>query len=411
MPDRFLVIEYAHGWRGDVLDIKVLTDTPAHLTLYWTPVNPRLHLRAWLKRGLYYPGDPDYCFVEWTAVDQDQPGDTIEHIFHMAGFTPGATRFWRFAGTIATIQSPSNTAIFTAAYGEENNMITLGIYGEAETLEGEVKLEAGDAIQLTRDPAHNSIIIKALAAGVASLGKFGEAPVLTGAVKLEEGANITITRSDANNSLQLAAIAATLGIPIFESLKRRHPLVCGPSLDGFLFAGTGTPAAIGHALRVALSAGQRGQLYPASWYPINEALPWQAYFIILPATLGSGARFRANTFGYGTNPRPYDSAASKGAGFNIVGAVTPPYSVDVFSRQYAGFTAQVGIATIDQYAHLLSVKRISATQLEFYIDDLATPVATITTNVCDGASYSLGIDVSSSGASTHLWLGGLLEKV
>jgi len=47
------------------------------------------------------------------------------------------------------------------------------------------------------------------AAGVSSLGKYGEAETLTGDVKLKEGANVQISRDDANNALIVGAQGAS----------------------------------------------------------------------------------------------------------------------------------------------------------------------------------------------------------
>lgn len=55
-------------------------------------------------------------------------------------------------------------------------MITIGIYGEGPTLEGEVKLEPGDKIQLTRSDDHNSIIIESLVKDLADLDDVGGVP-------------------------------------------------------------------------------------------------------------------------------------------------------------------------------------------------------------------------------------------
>lgn len=366
MNSLFLITEYAHGWRGDTLDVKVLTDVTAHLWLLWTDIEPRLHLRSSETRGLAHFQDPDYCFVEWNSIDQDQPGDTLEHIFHMPGFTTTTKRWWRFIGQIAGKPSPSDSAIFTAAYGEENNMITLGIYGEAETLEGEVKLEQGSGVILTRDPAHNSIVIQA-----------------TG------GAG---------------------GIPIVESNKARYIMVCGPSKDGFSEAGTGTVTAEGIGLLATLTPAQRKQLYPAGGGYITTSGLWTAYHTILPAVLGTGAIFMVNLFSAGNNPRVYDSAATAGVGFRIEGAAAPPYAIRCYVRNFAAFTLSGYVATCLRQPVLLAVNKIAGPKHQFFINDLTTPVWECTDPIFDVSELYPAIDVTSTGASSHLWLHSVLEK-
>lgn len=106
---------------------------------------------------------PYYCFVEFLELEQLEPGDTLHHRFHMPGFAPGQERWYYFYGYQAGELADSVSPVFHVKYDEESEMITLGIYSEAETLEGEVKLEQGDGVTLTRSDGHNSIIITAVA--------------------------------------------------------------------------------------------------------------------------------------------------------------------------------------------------------------------------------------------------------
>lgn len=162
-PYRFLLTDYHHGFALGQLHIKVTTDTPSHLWCRYTHVPLRLHMRSDDVRGIKRLGDPQFCFVEWQNLEQLEPGDTLHHRFHMPAFGTGQERWFHFWGTTAGILSRSVSAIFHVKYHEESQMITLGIFGEAQTLEGEVKLEPGDNIVLVRNDGHNSIEIHATA--------------------------------------------------------------------------------------------------------------------------------------------------------------------------------------------------------------------------------------------------------
>jgi len=186
MPDppntitRFLILEYAHGWNGDTLDIKTITDVPCHLYLRYTSKPLRVHMTERPDRGTLAMKTPTYCFVQWTEIEQDQPGDTYHHIFHLPTFGVDQQRWYYIRGNIGAEESDSVSCAFEVKYHEESQMITLGIYGQTQTLEGEVKLEQGDGVILTRDDAKNSIKIEAIPAGGGAY-TFITSKVLTGA--------------------------------------------------------------------------------------------------------------------------------------------------------------------------------------------------------------------------------------
>lgn len=173
---RWLIIGYAHGWRGEVQDVKVITDVECHLFLRYTDKPLRLHLHERRDRGSIALKTPDYCFVEWTEIEEDDPGDHYHHIFHIPSFGPGVELWYYLRGTIDGNLADSVSCAFQVKYHEESQMITIGIYDEEQTLEGEVKLEEGDKIRLTRDDAHNSIIIESLVKELADLDDVSDAP-------------------------------------------------------------------------------------------------------------------------------------------------------------------------------------------------------------------------------------------
>ena len=75
------------------------------------------------------------------------------------------------------------------------------------------------------------------ASGVTSLGELGDPVLLTGNVKLEEGAGVTITRDDVNNALELSSPGSVHNI-----LSATHPDTLADSIvAGDLLYGNATP--------------------------------------------------------------------------------------------------------------------------------------------------------------------------
>jgi len=113
---RWLLVDYAHAWVGDILYVACETDIPCHLWLRWTDKEERVHLRPEEDRGLAKLATPYYCFVEWNQVEQNEPGDTSIHSFNFGSWGPCQRRWWHLWGHEEGIESPSTSCIFTAHY-------------------------------------------------------------------------------------------------------------------------------------------------------------------------------------------------------------------------------------------------------------------------------------------------------
>jgi len=113
---RWYLADYKHSWVDGTLHIWLLTDVPCHLALRWTSRPTWTHERADEHRGYGWMWDPHYCFVEWAAIEQLEPGDTLEHRFTFPGWAEGQERWWLFAGHVAGTRSPSISPIFHAVY-------------------------------------------------------------------------------------------------------------------------------------------------------------------------------------------------------------------------------------------------------------------------------------------------------
>ena len=105
----------------------ITTDTPVHLTLATTHVPTRIHNHATNTRGLPVLTDPKYCFVQPTLIDQDEPGDTIQHTFTWSPWAPGLQRWWILTATQAGNPTISNSGIQTF-YRPLDPLRVIGLY-------------------------------------------------------------------------------------------------------------------------------------------------------------------------------------------------------------------------------------------------------------------------------------------
>ena len=115
-PPRWYLVEYHHAWVDGTLHISLKTDVESHLWLHWTDQPMRTHMRSDFDSGVGWLWAPQYCFVQSTAVEQNEPGDTFWHTFQYAGWAVCNWRWWMFAGTIDGERSPSASPIFNAHY-------------------------------------------------------------------------------------------------------------------------------------------------------------------------------------------------------------------------------------------------------------------------------------------------------
>ena len=108
----FAVLDLAYTHYDAGIYICVKTDVPCHLTLYHTTSAPRRHRTSRNQRGLTLPWGVYFCFVSWTAVEQEQEGDTIYHLFNVYPWMVLTTKWFAFRGTINGELSPSVSALF-----------------------------------------------------------------------------------------------------------------------------------------------------------------------------------------------------------------------------------------------------------------------------------------------------------
>lgn len=113
---KWLPLSHETAWHNSDLEVLLTTDVPCHLWCRVTDIEPEWHLEPTFKRGAPTLGDLRSCFVQFTAIEQQEQGDTTQHTFIVPGWIPCLTRWWYFIGTIAGQLSPSDTPDFTQHY-------------------------------------------------------------------------------------------------------------------------------------------------------------------------------------------------------------------------------------------------------------------------------------------------------
>jgi len=105
-----LTIAYTHSPSSSW--VTITTNTPCHLTCYYTDKPPLRHNTSRTDRGLTLPWGAYYCFVAWHSVEQIEPGDTLTHTFAITPWAYCQTKYFAYRGTVADVLSPSVSPIF-----------------------------------------------------------------------------------------------------------------------------------------------------------------------------------------------------------------------------------------------------------------------------------------------------------
>ncbi|MBA7652714.1 hypothetical protein ES703_60553 [subsurface metagenome] len=110
--NNFAVLNIAYSHTATSIIISIGTNTPCHLTCYYTDKEPGSHRTSRNQRGLTLPWGVYYCFVAWQSVEQIEPGDTLVHTFEILDWSYCQTKWLAFRGTVAGELSPSVSPIF-----------------------------------------------------------------------------------------------------------------------------------------------------------------------------------------------------------------------------------------------------------------------------------------------------------
>ncbi|MBA7553996.1 hypothetical protein ES705_46606 [subsurface metagenome] len=114
--NNFAVLDITQTMIPDGIRITITTNTPCHLTCYYTDKEPGSHRTSRNQRGLTLPWGVYYCFVAWLSLEQTEPGDTLIHTFDITPWTYCQTKWVAFRGTVAGVLSPSVSPIFKKHY-------------------------------------------------------------------------------------------------------------------------------------------------------------------------------------------------------------------------------------------------------------------------------------------------------
>jgi len=105
-----LTISYRHFTNASL--IINTTDTPCHLTCYYTAEKPGRHKTTLTRRGVTLPWGAYFCFVAWKSVEQSEVGDSLTHTFAIPDWQLGQTLWLAFRGTVSGVLSPSTSPVF-----------------------------------------------------------------------------------------------------------------------------------------------------------------------------------------------------------------------------------------------------------------------------------------------------------
>ncbi len=109
----FVVRNIAYTPLVDGYLVTCYTNYPCHLYMRWTNTVPQKHVNSKIVRGAPIGTYIDQCFVVYTDLEQNEPGDTYTHTFTADNWLYCQTRWFYFWGTIDSVLSPSASCIFS----------------------------------------------------------------------------------------------------------------------------------------------------------------------------------------------------------------------------------------------------------------------------------------------------------
>lgn len=128
-------LDYTHEATPTGFQVQPITDIPVHLWMRYSFTPPRKHKVQRYKRGIAMPWNTYYCFTAWKELEQDEPGDTLEHTFTFNPWPICQTRWFYFTGSKRLYPTPSASPIYELHRTEEYEPPTGSIIGELDQLE------------------------------------------------------------------------------------------------------------------------------------------------------------------------------------------------------------------------------------------------------------------------------------
>ncbi|MBA7542626.1 hypothetical protein ES705_34950 [subsurface metagenome] len=96
----------------DGLLITIITDIPCHIFIRWSELQPWIHSKPVLRRGMWLNDDVRFCFDVYTDTEQNEDGDTLIHTFLVPSWMLDKD-YWLYPwGMVDGNVSPSSGPIF-----------------------------------------------------------------------------------------------------------------------------------------------------------------------------------------------------------------------------------------------------------------------------------------------------------
>ncbi len=113
---RWLIQDYLQVHGLGTVTITFTTDRPVHAWLRWTKEAPDMHLLSATVRGWTSMKDPYYCFDVYQDIEQDEPGDTLQHTFQWPDWYHCLWRWFYFWATSGADITPTQWGILSKHY-------------------------------------------------------------------------------------------------------------------------------------------------------------------------------------------------------------------------------------------------------------------------------------------------------
>lgn len=123
MTTRFAILQSCAYLQTDGFILEFTSNTPCHLWLNYTNIEPVTHMEPVFKRGLQVHCNPRFCFVKQIGMEQNEPGDTLIHSYWLKGLSKWENVWCYLSGEIAGITSPSTSPIMRWPLNVENGKI------------------------------------------------------------------------------------------------------------------------------------------------------------------------------------------------------------------------------------------------------------------------------------------------
>lgn len=111
-PTKWACLSLTEICLADGYTFEAITNKPIHLWLRLTDQPYRKHMKSEVVRGETKMTDLRFCFTQFSDIEQEEAGDTLEHTFIVRDWPVPETRYFYLLGTENEVPSPSTSNIF-----------------------------------------------------------------------------------------------------------------------------------------------------------------------------------------------------------------------------------------------------------------------------------------------------------